>query len=107
MESLIINKILEKVKGFLQKTYQENLDKVILFGSRARGDHHSDSDVDILIVLKDVFNYSQESEKISQLIADLCLEYNVLISCAFANSEQLEHHNSGFFRNVRKDGLVI
>ncbi|MBE9260637.1 nucleotidyltransferase domain-containing protein, partial [Dolichospermum sp. LEGE 00246] len=53
MESLIINKILEKVKGFLQKTYQENLDKVILFGSRARGDYHSDSDVDILIVLKE------------------------------------------------------
>ena len=41
MELLIINKILEKVKIFLQTTYQDNLDKVILFGSRARGDHHA------------------------------------------------------------------
>ncbi|UUO14261.1 nucleotidyltransferase domain-containing protein [Dolichospermum heterosporum] len=46
MELLIINKISEKVKTFLQTTYQDNLDKVILFGSRARGDHHSDSDID-------------------------------------------------------------
>ncbi|MFM5982893.1 MAG: nucleotidyltransferase domain-containing protein, partial [Sphaerospermopsis kisseleviana] len=56
METLTVNKILEKVKAFLQKTYQDNLDKVILFGSRARGDHHADSDVDILIVLKEPFN---------------------------------------------------
>ncbi len=35
MEILTVNQILEKVKAFLQKTYQDNLDKVILFGSRA------------------------------------------------------------------------
>ncbi|MEA5621378.1 nucleotidyltransferase domain-containing protein [Nostoc sp. UHCC 0251] len=81
--------------------------KTTLFGSQARGTAQPDSDIDILIVLKDVFNYSQESEKISQIIADLCLEYNVLISCAFATSEQLENYNSGFFRNVRQDGLLI
>jgi predicted nucleotidyltransferase len=73
METLIVNKILEKVKTFLQKTYQDNLDQVILFGSRARGDHHADSDVDILIVLKQPFNYSQEVERTSVFISELSL----------------------------------
>jgi predicted nucleotidyltransferase len=73
METLIVNKILEKVKTFLQKTYQDNLDQVILFGSRARGDHHADSDVDILIVLKQPFNYSQEVEITSVFISELSL----------------------------------
>jgi uncharacterized protein len=45
-----------------------------LFGSRARGDHHADSDVDILIVLKKPFNYSQEIEKTSIFISELSLE---------------------------------
>lgn len=27
-------------------------DKIILFGSRARGDHHADSDIDIMVVMK-------------------------------------------------------
>lgn len=73
METLTVNKILEKVKTFLQKTYQDNLDQVILFGSRARGDHHADSDVDILIVLKQPFNYSQEVERTSVFISELSL----------------------------------
>ncbi|MEY2913491.1 MAG: hypothetical protein RLZZ184_2800 [Cyanobacteriota bacterium] len=102
-----ISTVLTQVQQKLKQLYGEQLEKLILYGSQARGTAQPDSDIDILIVLKDVFNYSQESEKISQLIADLCLEYNVLISCAFANCEQLEHDDSGFFRNVRKDGLVI
>ena len=71
MESLIINKILEKVKIFLQTTYQDNLDKVILFGSRARGDYRTDSDIDILMVLNEPFNYSQEVEKTSIFISEV------------------------------------
>ncbi|MBD2296181.1 nucleotidyltransferase domain-containing protein [Anabaena sphaerica FACHB-251] len=102
-----ISTVLSQVSKNLKQLYGEQLEKLILFGSQARGTAQSDSDIDVLIVLKDVFNYSQESEKISQVIADLCLEYNVLISCAFATCEQLENHNSGFFRNVRQDGLVI
>ncbi|MDB9513044.1 hypothetical protein PN499_17780 [Kamptonema animale CS-326] len=66
-----------------------------------------DSDIDILIVLKNSFSYSQESDRISIFIADLCLEYNVLISCAFATDEQFHHYNNAFFRNIRQEGLAI
>jgi uncharacterized protein len=103
----MLSTVLPQIRKNLKQLYGKQLDKLILFGSQARGTAQPDSDIDILIVLKDVFNYSQESEKISQIIADLCLEYNVLISCAFATSEQLENYDSGFFRNVRQDGLLI
>jgi len=36
----------------LQKKYGIEIDKIILFGSRARGDYREDSDWDILIVTK-------------------------------------------------------
>lgn len=42
----------KKTKDFLQEVYQDNLDKVVLFGSEARVEPEIDSDVDILIVLK-------------------------------------------------------
>jgi len=102
-----ISTVLPQIRENLKQLYGEQLDKLILFGSQARGTAQPDSDIDILIVLKDAFNYSQESEKISQSIADLCLENNILISCAFATREQVENYNSGFFRNVRQDGLLI
>jgi predicted nucleotidyltransferase len=102
-----IREIVAEIRRGLQKIYGEQLDQIILFGSQARGDAQPDSDIDILIVLKGYFNYSQESDRISILIANLCLEYSVLISCVFTNSEKFQHHNNAFFRNIRREGLPV
>ena len=102
-----IQTIITKTNQGLTKLYGEKLEKIVLFGSQARGDARPDSDIDILIVLKSSFNYSQESDRISIFIADLCLEYNVLISCAFTTYDQFHHHNNAFFRNIRQEGLAI
>ena len=107
METLTVNKILAKVKTFLQKTYQDKLDQVILFGSRARGDHHAGSDVDILIVLKEPFNYSQEVEKTSVFISELSLECDLVISRVFAETKDLNSKNTPFFMNIRKEGVIL
>lgn len=102
-----LKEIIAQTRQGLEKIYCEELERVVLFGSQAIGDARADSDIDILIVLKNPLFYSTESDRISFLIADLCLEYNVLISCAFATSEQFQHRNSGFFRNVRAEGVVV
>ncbi|NEQ40186.1 MAG: nucleotidyltransferase domain-containing protein [Okeania sp. SIO3I5] len=102
-----LQEITAQTRQGLEKIYGEQLEKLVLFGSQARGDARLDSDIDILIILKNSFDYSQESDRISFLIADICLEYNVLISCAFATSEQFQHHNSRFFRNVRAEGITL
>ena len=104
---LRIKEIIAKTRCGLQEIYGERLDQIILFGSQARGEAQPDSDIDILIVLKDYFHYSQESDRISFLIASLCLEYNILISCAFTTHEQLHYHENAFFRNIRREGLPV
>ncbi len=40
----------------IAKKYNIEIDKIILFGSRARGDFKEDSDWDILIVIKNKVN---------------------------------------------------
>ncbi|TAE53126.1 MAG: nucleotidyltransferase domain-containing protein [Nostocales cyanobacterium] len=107
METLTLNTILEKVKTFLQTTYQDNLDKVILFGSRARGDYHADSDIDILIVLKTPFDYSLEVEKTSVFISELSLECDLVISRVFAETPDFNSKNTPFFMNIRKEGVIL
>lgn len=97
----------KKLKDFLQELYQDNLDKVILFGSEARGEAEIDSDVDILIVLKNKFQYCSEVDRISEFISDLCLDYELYLSCCFTTSEKWHLAASGFYRNVHQDGIQL
>lgn len=99
--------ILSQTRQGLEQIYGPRLDRIILYGSQARGDAEEDSDIDILIVLKEPFNYFEESQIISYLIADLCLENTVLISCMFATIEKYQEDGSGLFRNIRREGVVI
>lgn len=99
--------ILPQLKQYLQNLYGEKLDRIVLFGSQARGEARPDSDIDVLIVFKELFDYSQESQRINNFVTDLCLEYSVVISCIFTTSEEFQQHDSSFFRNVRREGVTV
>lgn len=99
--------ILAEFRHYLEALYEERLDQIVLYGSQARGDANSESDIDVLIVLKEPFNYSDETERVSFIVTPLCLEHNVVISCAFVTLEQLKQGNSAFFRNVHLEGICV
>jgi predicted nucleotidyltransferase len=57
-----IDTILKKFRTGLAELLGERLEAVYLYGSQARGDAHSDSDIDVLIVLRGDFDYFQMLE---------------------------------------------
>lgn len=99
--------ILAPLQGQLNQLYGDRLVQILLYGSQARGEAGPDSDIDVLIVLQDPVDPSQEIKRTSHLIADLCLEHNVLISRTFASSRQVEAERSPFFLNVRREGISL
>ncbi|MGD1702399.1 nucleotidyltransferase domain-containing protein [Dapis sp. BLCC M229] len=102
-----LKEIIAKTRQGLEKIYGEQLERIVLFGSQARGDAKPDSDIDVLIVLKNQFNYSQERNRISVLIADICLEHTVVISCIFTTIQKYQEYENGLFRNIRQEGITI
>jgi uncharacterized protein len=63
--------VLNRFKAALDAIYGSRIERVVLFGSRARGEAHEDSDYDIAVFLKPLGDRWQELDR----LADLRLEF--------------------------------
>jgi uncharacterized protein len=107
MKNQNLDRIVTLVKQWFSEQYQENLEQLILYGSQARGDAKEYSDIDVLVVLRQAFNYREEIDRTSQFIADLSLEYDTVISRAFISAQRFQDENSPFLLNVRREGVPL
>lgn len=99
--------ILAQLRHYLEGLYGDRLFQILLYGSQARGDAKPDSDIDVLIVLHEPVDFWNELQHTSEIVADLSLQNNVVISRVFVSAEQFQQENNGFFRNVRREGIAI
>jgi predicted nucleotidyltransferase len=107
MERKRLQTILKSLRQGLYIALGESVEEVILYGSQARGDARDDSDIDVLVVLKDEFNYGDMLRRTSDLVANLSLENDVVISRAFASKANYERNKLPFLMNVRREGVAI
>lgn len=99
--------ILKQIKKYLPTIYDNNLVKIILFGSQARGEANPQSDIDILIVLKTLARTQRQKEKYYEFISNLSLEYDVLISCIHISEDQYHNENSPLLINIHREGIIL
>jgi len=67
--------ILKRFRQGLNELYGSRLDRVVLFGSRARGDNEPDSDYDVAIFLKDMPDRWEEFDRLVPLRIELLDSY--------------------------------
>jgi predicted nucleotidyltransferase len=103
-----IKKILRELKKGLVAIYGDQLKAVYLFGSYARGEGRApDSDIDVLIVMKDDFVYREVQKRSSEFVANLCLEYEVVISRKFISQKNLAENKFPYLLTAWRDAVVI
>ncbi len=96
---------MKELKEGLVRIYGERLKAVYLYGSYARGDYRSGSDVDVMILLKDYRNYWEEISRTSELMSNVSLEYDLLVSRIFMTEEKWKKSDTPLLRNIHQDGL--
>ena len=102
-----LHRVLQELKRELKRILGEQLDRVLLYGSHARGEAHAGSDVDVLVVLKDEFNYDEMLNKTIDIVAQLSLDNDIVISQVFVTKEDFEQGFTPFLLNVRREAVFV
>ena len=90
-----------------KQIFGEQFDSMLLYGSRARGDARADSDIDVLVILRDKFDYARAIAQTSEIVARLSLENDVVISRSFVAKDRFEYEKSPFLLNVQREGVPV
>jgi predicted nucleotidyltransferase len=106
MRSAIDDPILKRFRAALDELYGERIERVVLFGSRARGDARPDSDYDIAVFIKNPDSLSAELHQLASISTDLLVDTGSIISAkpflAGAYQEQ-----TGFMHDLRRGGIDL
>ena len=100
--------VLELFVKTLKEKYGDKIDRIILFGSVARGEDKESSDIDVLIVAN--FDSFKMQRQISDIVVKTLLTTGVYVSAKVLSSEEynfLKRINSSFYRNALKEGIVV
>jgi predicted nucleotidyltransferase len=80
-----LDSVLSALREGMEQVYGERLVRMVLYGSRARGDAESGSDLDVLIVLAGTVDPGEEISRTGGFM----------------------RREGSFLRNVRKEGILV
>jgi len=98
-----------ELKKRLQDQYPGRLARCVLFGSRARGDHAPDSDIDVLVTLRGPVDWKTEFA-ILDIAYEIDLQFDVITDIQIFSEEELQNTILGampLIENVEKDGVPV
>ncbi|MEJ5226975.1 nucleotidyltransferase domain-containing protein [Thermodesulfovibrio sp.] len=100
-EEKFLNELIEKIR-----ISYPLIKKIILYGSKARGDFTEESDIDLLFITEKPLD-KKEKYEIFDLLSGIELKYNVLGSALFINEKELIEKERSLFREIKKDGITL
>jgi len=102
-----LNQILREFRAGLEQIYGRRLLRVVLFGSQARDEAEPHSDIDVMLVLREPVNAHEETRQLSAFRAELCLKYDVVISCVYVSEKEYRQDRTPLMLNVRREGVPV
>jgi predicted nucleotidyltransferase len=98
--------VLARFRQALTDAYGSKLERVVLFGSRARGDARPDSGYDIAVFIHDPESFGDESGRLAVIETDILYDTGAVINTlpfhAGAYAKQ-----TGLMSELRHDGIDL
>lgn len=105
-----INIITAEIIDETKKLLKEKIYKIVLYGSYARGDFNSESDIDIMIIINcgqgEISLYRKQLSKVASRIG---MKNDIEISLLLRDRDTFEQGKKilPFYKNIQKEGVAL
>lgn len=102
--------LLELLTLEIKTVFGDKLQRIVLYGSYARGEEDKESDLDVMIFVKiPSDDLRQYREQVVDIEVDLSLKYDLMVSIIL---QAVDEYNKWlpvlpFFRNVQEEGVEV
>lgn len=101
-----IDPVLRRFRAALDEAYGERIERVVLYGSRARGDARPDSDYDVAVFLRDLDSFGKEAGRIAEIETDILYDTGAVIN-AMPFKVGAYQERTGLMAELRREGLDL
>jgi len=102
-----ISEVVRKCKAALESHYGSQFKGLILYGSVARNQADSMSDIDLLVLLSKPFDYFSELRQVIDVLYPIQLESEQLISAKPVPPDEFERGSIQLYRNAKREGILV
>ena len=99
--------VLTKYRTAIRELFGARIERIVLYGSRARGDAEPDSDYDIAVFLSDLQNRFQEGRQVADV--ELCImdDTDAIVHTLLFPAGYWQDRSSPLMSEIRNDGLDL
>jgi predicted nucleotidyltransferase len=103
---MIDDPVLIRFRRDLDAAYGARLERVVLFGSRARGDAREDSDYDVAVFIHRPESFGTEAKRLATIATDILYEREAVVNPVHFAAGAYDMR-TGFMAEVRRDGVDL
>ena len=104
--SLKDDPVIARFRAAVLGIYGDRIDRVVLFGSRARGDARPDSDYDIAVFLRDMSDRGREMNRLADIGTDILYEAGYVVHAMPYRADGYGERTP-MMQQIRQDGVEL
>jgi predicted nucleotidyltransferase len=98
--------ILRRFRDAVAALYGDRLERIVLFGSRARGDAREDSDYDVAVFLRGLDDWWPEMQRLNRIGGEILWDTGAVISPKpFESAEYSDR--TPLMGEIRREGVAL
>lgn len=105
-KKISVKPVLEKFKREAKRLNGDNLKKIVLFGSYARGEAKKGSDIDMILIFQREPS-AEIKNRIREISNSLSLQYDVVIAEFLITQSEFQRYKTPFLLSVKKEGIAL